>query len=102
MFYLEFRWIEDFGKHLQSNEIREAFVLIRGLKDLPEDREFSAAVFTSRINDYIALCAQQYSNDRQPNEFEKLKERLERLGIEVKWGCWTGTPPPNLSGIEML
>jgi hypothetical protein len=100
MFYLEFGDIDDFAKHLKCHAVDEVFVFVDVPVDLV-DTNFRDAIFTARINDYIALCTEAYDRKGKNSEgkraYQQLKERLTILGIAVKHGRWTGVPPSVLA-----
>ena len=102
MFYLQFENIDDFGTHLKSNAVSEAFVFVTVPANLPTDTEFRDANFTARVNDHIAFCTQLYDYRAKNaagvrHEYKELEERLTKLGIAVKRGRWTSVPPSILS-----
>ena len=59
MFYLEFKDVNEFAKHLKSHAIDEAFVVTA----VPDGAVFRNTTFTALINDYIALCTQIYNSE---------------------------------------
>lgn len=94
--FLEFNDLNDFGKHLVNNEVREAFVShLRSDWDY-KGSKFRRVLFTARVNDYIALSLETYVDDTWTT-YNKLLEKLTSVGIEVIYGRWVGVQPSIMS-----
>jgi hypothetical protein len=79
------------------NFIRPIFIKVT--QDTPNSPKYREAIFTARINDYIALSPQylgEYPASRE--ERSKLEEILNGFEITVTGGRWTSMPNPLLSG----
>jgi hypothetical protein len=107
MLYLDFRHINDFGKHLKSKGVREAYVVHGNPRLEVSEVKFRTLTFSARIEDYVAVCTFPYHHDANlppmeelnfiKQEVDMLREELTRYDVDVLEGRWTGEIPRSLA-----